>query len=402
MKQVFRVLVTDDEEGMRLGTKRALDRYVAHFDDMDAEVSYEIDVAASGEEALERIAERQPDLLLLDYKLPGISGLDVLERIREAGLETITVMITAYASLETAITATKQGAFDFLPKPFTPQEVRAATRKATSQLLLLREAKRLAEEKRRVRFEFITVLSHELKAPLNAVESYLNLMKDGTATADPADFARAVDRSIARIQGMRKLIFDLIDMTRIESGTKVRSLAEADLGELARAAVDGFAAMAAERRIDLIVDAPDAVPFPVDRAEIEIVLNNLVSNAIKYNRDGGRVTVRVAPVEGDGARIDVADTGIGMTSQAAAKLFADFVRIRNEKTLRIEGSGLGLSTVAKIAALYGGNATVTSTPDVGSTFSVTLVDLQTSEKPRPARVPALPTFAEAGEKGSVP
>jgi two-component system, sensor histidine kinase and response regulator len=230
MKQILRVLVTDDEEGMRLGTKRALDRYVAHFDDMDAEVSYDVDVAATGEEALDRIAERTPDLLLLDYKLPGISGLDVLEHIREAGLETITVMITAYASLETAITATKQGAFDFLPKPFTPQEVRAATRKATSQLLLLREAKRLADEKRRVRFEFITVLSHELKAPLNAVESYLNLMKDGTATADPSDFARAVDRSIARIQGMRKLIFDLIDLTRIESGTRARALAEVEIG----------------------------------------------------------------------------------------------------------------------------------------------------------------------------
>ena len=108
-----------------------------------------------------------------------------------------------------------------------------------------------------------------------------------------------------------------------------------------------------------------------DRGEIEIILNNLVSNAVKYNRDGGRVDVTLAR-EGPAVTIRVADTGIGMTQEEAAKLFADFVRIKNAKTRNILGSGLGLSTVKKLAMLYHGDVRVESQPGVGSTFTVVL------------------------------
>ncbi len=367
MEHTLRILVTDDEAGMREGAARALGRYATRIEELDAAVSYEVETADSGERALAMIAENQPDILLLDYKLPGINGLDVLAQIQERASDMITVMITAYASLETAITATKQGAFDFLTKPFTPQELCVTVRKATNQLLLLREARRLAEEKRRIRFEFISVLAHELKAPLNAVESYLRLMQPG-AGAEGVDAAHVVARCLARIQGMRKLIFDLIDMTRIESGTMARHLAEHDLVGLARAAVEGQEPLAAERGIRLQVEAPQPVPAVVDRGEIEIVLNNLVSNAVKYNRDGGAACVRVREAD-DRVEIEVEDTGIGMSAEETAKLFGDFVRIRNERTKHIEGSGLGLSTLKKIAALYGGDVTVRSVPEQGSTFT---------------------------------
>lgn len=368
MEHVLRILVTDDEAGMREGAARALSRFTTRFEEINADVAYVVETASSGEEALAAIVEHTPDILLLDYKLPGMSGLDVLAKIQDVGCELITVMITAYASLETAITATKQGAFDFLTKPFTPQELRVTVRKATNQLLLLREARRLAEEKRRIRFEFISVLAHELKAPLNAVESYLNLMQAGVGTADSGEFERPIARSLVRIHSMRKLIFDLIDMTRIESGTMARNLAEHDLAALARAALESLEPLAADRRLKMALDAPQPVFALVDRGEIEIVLNNLISNAIKYNRDEGQVRVRIR-CEQDLARVVVEDTGIGMSEEETARLFGDFVRIRNEKTRHIEGSGLGLSTLKKIAALYGGDVSVQSAPDVGSTFT---------------------------------
>ncbi|MCU0664484.1 MAG: ATP-binding protein [Myxococcota bacterium] len=368
MDHSLRILVTDDEAGMREGTARALSRFTTRFEELDAAVTYTVETASSGEEALEIIERQQPDILLLDYKLPGISGLDVLAQTQGKVKEMITVMITAYASLETAITATKQGAFDFLAKPFTPQEVRAAVRKATNQLLLLREAHRLAQEKRRIRFEFISVLAHELKAPLNAVESYLNIMHSGLASADPKTFEHSVTRSLVRIQGMRKLIFDLIDMTRIESGTKARNLADCDLLEVARSAVETQEPLAADRNIKLVLDAQAPVVALVDRAEMEIVMANLVSNAVKYNRDGGTVTVRLRQTK-SATRIEVEDTGIGMSEKEVAKLFGDFVRIKNEKTRHIEGSGLGLSTLKKIAGLYKGEVSVRTQPDLGSTFT---------------------------------
>ena len=111
--------------------------------DEDA-IGFEVKTAETGEEALERMAEWVPDILLLDLKLPGISGLDVLRRDAGAPLPTLTVMITAYATLETAIEATKQGAHDFLPKPFTPDELRVAVRRVVTHLLVQRQAQRLA------------------------------------------------------------------------------------------------------------------------------------------------------------------------------------------------------------------------------------------------------------------
>ncbi len=96
-------------------------------------------------------------------------------------------MITAYATFETAVQATKLGAYDFLPKPFSPDELRYAVRKATDQLILSREARRLAEEKRQVRFNFISVLAHELKAPLNAIEGYLKILQTDETPERAAD-----------------------------------------------------------------------------------------------------------------------------------------------------------------------------------------------------------------------
>lgn len=371
MDETLRILVTDDEPGMRDGTVRALAHYTTRFEELDTAITYTVETVGTGEEALQTIEVQQPDILLLDYKLPGISGLDVLARLQENKCELITVMITAYASLETAITATKKGAFDFLTKPFTPQELRLTVRKATNQLLLVRKAQRLAEEKRRIRFEFITVLAHELKAPLNAVETYMNMMQEGLKSGDTKSFDRSIARSLVRIQGMRKLIFDLIDMTRIESGTKARNLAEHDLVELARAAIETQEPLAAPRGITLELQASGPVTAVVDRGELEIVLNNLVSNAVKYNRDNGAVFVRIQR-DHDKVDIEIEDTGIGMSEKDVAKLFNDFVRIKSEKTRDIEGSGLGLSTLKKIAALYGGDISVKSAPNVGSTFTFTI------------------------------
>ncbi|MCX6248669.1 MAG: sensor histidine kinase, partial [Bacteroidetes bacterium] len=109
---------------------------------------------------------------------------------------------------------------------------------------------------------------------------------------------------------------------------------------------------------------------------IDIIFNNLISNAIKYNKEGGTVDISIGE-EGEMVRIRVVDTGIGMSEAEMAKLFHDFVRIRNEKTKNISGSGLGLTIVKKLAENYGGKIEVTSSPDKGSTFIVSLTNPKT-------------------------
>jgi two-component system, sensor histidine kinase and response regulator len=375
MAEQLRVLAVDDEPGMRTGIDRTLRRFSVTLPDLEGEVAFALEAVDSGEAALARIEASPPDILLLDHKLPGMSGLDVLHELAESKRDILTIMITAYASLDTAIAATKRGAYDFLAKPFTPEELKAAVRKAAKHLLLQRQARRLAEEKRQVRFQFISVLGHELKAPLAAVEGYLNILKDKSAGDNPAVYQQAVDRSLVRLQGMRKLILDLLDLTRIESGNRKRELADLDVCEVAKSAIETLIPDATAKRVTIELATPGPMPMRADRGDLEMIFNNLVSNAVKYNREGGLVRVEVEGQAGR-VRIAVTDTGIGMSSQEAAQLFREFSRIKNPQTRSILGSGLGLSIVKKVAALYGGDVQVQSESGVGSTFTVLLGQLE--------------------------
>jgi len=366
----LRVVMVDDEEALCLGVRRIIEKYRVHVADVLVDANYTFRYFTSGEDFLAHLAEGgEVDLLLLDLKLPGVGGMDVLDALSSQGREVLTIMITAYATFETAVKATKLGAYDFLAKPFTPDELRYALRKATSQLILSKQARKLAEEKRQVRFNFISVLAHELKAPLNAVEGYLNILK----TTETDQNLQMVERSIVRVDGMKKLIGDLLDLTRIESGQRERIIRRLDLTELAKASMELFAVDAERRGIAVTLDAEPGVELLADAGEAEIVLNNLISNAVKYNRDGGAVMVKLRR-RGDGVSIAVTDTGFGLTPEEAAKLFTEFTRIKNEHTVKVLGSGLGLSTVRKIANMYEGEAAVQSEPGVGSTFTVTLHD----------------------------
>lgn len=384
--ETVQVLVVDDEPGIRKSIARVISGFTVPVPDFDVEVGFDVSEAESGEQALEMIHARPPQILLLDNKLPGITGLEVLERIADMNLDLHTVVITAYASIETAVRATKQGAFDFLPKPFTPSELKNAVQKTTKHLVVSRHAKALAAEKRKVRFQFISVLAHELKAPLNAVEGYLNILKDPHFAADGHIRGEFIDRCMVRTGFMRKMIADLLDLTRIESGELQREITECDVIHACQTSLDTMAPEARERGISLILHADAPVALLGDPAELSIMLNNLVSNAVKYNRDGGHVDVTVKRKDGY-VTIAVADTGIGMTREEAAKLFQDFVRIKNEKTANILGSGLGLSTVKKLALLYGGDIKVVSEPGQGSTFTLAIKDV-TAQAPAPAQPPA--------------
>lgn len=369
--ETLNILVVDDEYGMRRGAEHALRDLVLSLPDINGEVRFDVRTAATGKELETFLDEGRTDILLLDHKLPDAAGLDLLEGIGKRSLDLLTIMITAYATLEHAVTATRRGAYDFLAKPFTPEELRGAVRKAARHLILQRQARRLAEEKRQVRFQFISVLAHEMKAPIAAIEGYLQMIRERAMGESLASYDRMVDRSLIRIEGMRKLISDLLDMTAIESGQRQRTLTAVDFAEAARQSVENVKAEAERRSIDIQLNVPSSLIVQADRTEIDMIFNNLISNAVKYNRDNGSVVVTVSAPGGE-IQIKVEDTGIGMTEEECKRLFNDFSRIKNEKTRHILGSGLGLSTLKKIVTLYEGDVTAKSRPDVGSTFVVTL------------------------------
>lgn len=367
----LKTLIVDDEPGIRSGITRILRNYTVGYPFMEEDFEFETTEAASGEEAISILERERMDIVLLDNKLPGIYGIDVLEQINKKQYDVAVMMITSYASLELAIKATKNGAYNFVPKPFTPDELRAAMESIAKHLFLKRMTRKMQEEGKSVRFQFLSVLSHELKSPLNAIEGYLKMMQERQVGDSLEDYEKMIDRSLVRIKGMRSLIMDLLDLTRIESGKKKREIKAVDLNETAKLAIDTMEPYAIQRNVKVYFDQHKDAVISADPEEMEIIFNNLISNAIKYNRDGGHVNVIIKP-NGGNIAISVEDTGIGMSEEDLAKIFHEFVRIKNTKTREITGSGLGLSIIKKIIDEYGGEINVNSKPDEGSTFTVVL------------------------------
>lgn len=365
------ILVVDDEPGIRSGITRILSRHSVSFPFMDDDYAFQCREAATGEEALTLIEADPPDILLLDNKLPGMSGMEVLEIIQQKKLDIIVAMITSYASLEVAARATDDGARDFIPKPFTPAELKASVDLITKQYFLKRITRRMKEEGKKIRYQFLSVVSHELKSPLNALEGYLQLIKDREMGDDIKDYEVMLDRCLQRIEGMRSLIMDLLDFTKIRLERKEDKVERINLMERAHLALATIKPLAIQRNINVGCSGSDHTVFEADPTDLDIMLNNLLSNAVKYNRDGGSVELAVRESESN-IEIVVSDSGIGMSEQEISQLFKEFVRIRNDRTQGITGSGLGLSIVSKIAELYGGHIKVKSSPGEGSEFKVIL------------------------------
>ncbi len=220
-----------------------------------------------------------------------------------------------------------------------------------------------------ISFEIFTVMGHDMKSPLNAIESYLDIMQ-GRVLGDAIDpYIPLLEKCIARLHQMRGLITDVVDWSRIQSLSQPRMFTTIDLSKTARTILKEFLKEAQKRNIDVLDSIEDDITIEAAAREIELVFHHLIDNAIKFNHDNGslRVTVKRLP---ENIAIQVTDTGIGMNTEEQSRIFHEFVRIKNKKTQNINGSGLGLAIVKKLVELNHGSLHLESEPDKGSTFTV--------------------------------
>jgi len=339
---VLKVLVIDDEPGIRSGVSRILNSFRVAYPFMDEDYTFEVQEAATGEDGIKILDREKPDILLLDNKLPGIQGIEVLEYIRNKKYDIVVAMITSYASLDVALKAHKFGATDFIPKPFTPQELKSSIENISKQQYLKRITHTMKEEGKKMRYQFLSVLSHELKAPLNAIEGYLRMMQEKQAGESIDDYTTPIERSLQRIQGMRNLIMDLLDFTKIRLERKDEKIEEVHLSNIASNAIITVQPYAIQMELSIKLTIKSDAVIMADPTDMEIIFNNLVSNSVKYNKTGGKVEIIIDSDEND-VIIIFSDTGIGINDADKENLFAEFVRIKNERTRNISGSGLGLS-----------------------------------------------------------
>ncbi len=365
------VMVVDDEPGIRSGVSRILNTFTVSYPFMDSDIGFKVIEVGSGEEAIDKIKSQHIDIVLLDNKLPGIQGIDVLDYININNPEVLVMMITSYASLELAVKATNNGAHDFIPKPFTPQELKSSLENVSKHLFLRGMTKKMNKEGKEIRYQFLSVLSHELKAPLNAINGYLNMMQDREAGDNIADYDQMIDRSQQRIKIMRNLIMDLLDLTKIKLEKKTEKFQMVKLKDIAQNAIETINPYAIQKDVTISLNDLDNVKINADPGDIEILFNNLISNAVKYNIEKGTVDV-ILNIEQNNIKIQVKDSGIGMDENETKQLFDEFFRVKNEQTKYITGSGLGLTIVKRLIDLYKGEIDVESIVGVGSTFTVLL------------------------------
>lgn len=367
----LKILVVDDEPGIRSGVSRILSRFTVDYPFMDEQIGFDVIEAETGEAGLEIIKNEQIDVVLLDNKLPGIQGIDLLELIKKEQPDTLITMITSHASLDVAVKATSIGAYDFVPKPFTPQELKSSLENITKHLFLKKMTKQLQKEGKQIRFQFLQVLSHELKAPLNAIEGYMNMILAKQFGENVEAYFEITQRSVDRLKGMRGLIMDLLDLTRFETGKTHSEPKLIDIKTLALASADLHKPYAIQKDVKINLDFPDNISYFGVYEDIEIIFNNLISNAVKYNTSGGMVNININSEENNLVLV-FNDTGLGIPEEEMNNLFKEFFRIKNEDTKGIQGSGLGLSIVKKIVDLYKGTIDVYSKPGEGSTFTIKL------------------------------
>jgi heavy metal sensor kinase len=220
--------------------------------------------------------------------------------------------------------------------------------------------------------QFSTALAHELRTPLAALRGEIELALRATRGGD---LQRSFASQIEDIDRLTRLIDRVLTLARAESGQIPLTFGAVDLGELSASLVDQLEPVALARSIDMHCEPVSQVHALGDAGWLERLLLNLLDNAMKFTPEGGRVVVRVCR-DGDRARVEVADTGIGMTPDVVAHVFERFYQADLSRSSASDGAGLGLSLVKWIVDRHHGTITVDSRPDHGSTFRVTLPAIQ--------------------------
>ncbi|MCF7833318.1 MAG: PAS domain S-box protein [Candidatus Marinimicrobia bacterium] len=219
--------------------------------------------------------------------------------------------------------------------------------------------------------EFINMVAHELKAPLGAIKGYLEMIIDKQLGDNNELYDNYLKRSLNRSEAMLALLQDLLNIFRMDARTVRREIERVDAGELLSDTIEFFESDIQKRKLQLEVSIDKNLYIEADHEEIRRVYTNLISNAIKYNKDSGKIRI-TASVEDTFVAITVEDTGIGMTTEESERLFEEFFRAKNPYTRKISGTGLGMTILKKIIDEYDGKIIVSSEYEKGSIFTVKL------------------------------
>lgn len=339
---------------------------------------YEVRPALSGSMALMSAQAAPPDLILLDVNMPDKNGYEVCYQLKddEKTRDIPVIFISAMGETIDKVRAFGVGGVDYITKPFQIDEVLARIQTQLTLYYQRRELERLREKERqyfdemnRLKDEFVRTVSHDLKSPIASIVLYTDMLKESLNLTDKEK--QLVQRILEGAERMNTLIVELLDLARIESGGAL-VIERVPVGRLLEVAAENHVVAAQQKNIDLQLDAPAPdIMYPLDPNRMEQVLNNLISNAIKYTPDGGTVWLSAEDTY-DEVLIHVRDNGLGIPERDLPFLFDKFYRVGSDEHMQQKGTGLGLAIVKAIVEQHGATIRIDSQVGKGTTFTIAL------------------------------
>jgi signal transduction histidine kinase len=283
----------------------------------------------------------------------------------------VVIVMTGYATVSSAIEAMKTGAFDFLPKPNTPEELRLITQRGLEHGRLVQQTLALRREKEMLRENFAAIVSHELKSPLGALQQNLYALTDELAEVLSDDQRERFVRLKTRLDDLLKLIHTWLRVFSVDINKLKETFQPISVTDALVKAVETARPHATRKAIEIQTAVTGPLPrINGDEGSLTEVLVNLLGNAVKYSFPDSKIWVRVE-ARGPQVRLSVTDTGAGIAKEDLPHLFQDFVRGRTQPE-GVSGCGLGLAISQRIVEVHGGTISVESEPGKGSTFSFSL------------------------------
>lgn len=383
-----RLLVVDDEPSVAMTLSEVLRSH-----------GWDVDAAHSGEEGLEFVRKNEYDVVLSDLRMDGVDGIAILNEVRRRSPTTATIVLTAFASLGSSVAALREGAYDYLTKPCSIDDLKSTVSRGIERRRLaleVRETRRRLEEvnadlermvaqktaelqaanedlvrANKAKDIFLATTSHELRTPLTPIIGWIRVLRSDRATPDLLDQGLDVIDRNARLQ--MKLIDDLLDVSRIISGKLAWDPEPVDFAAVVRHAIDTVRERASEQGIEIVNEGGETRAM-AQGSELRLlqIVANLLSNAVKFTGKGGTIRVRLTVAE-DEFRLTVSDNGCGIHSDRIESIFDIFSQGPEGPRGAESGLGLGLAISRRLAEMHGGSLVAESDgAGRGSTFTFLL------------------------------
>jgi signal transduction histidine kinase len=370
------ILIVEDEKVVRHVCQLSLEKD-----------GYDLTLAEHGLKALELLHQgKNFDIVLTDLKMPALDGMALLKAVKRDYAHIEVIIMTGFATIESAIEAMKHGAYDFIMKPIKTEQIRMVVNKCYEKIKLshenitLREANAKLQELQEMKEKFIAITSHELRTPVSHLKGYLNIITDSSFETlnehDKKDCLRVMQNAIFDLE---QIVTNMYDVLNLEQDAEFLRKEQVNLNDLVSQVAQEFQRAARERQMHLYAQPflRDAEVY-VDRVKVKGMIAELTQNALKFTPNGGNIHFSIHE-EGDFFLVNVQDSGVGIAESELGKIFEKFYEVQNtdyhsssKSGFMGGGMGLGLSLARAIAQAHGGGIRVSSELNKGSLFQILL------------------------------